>query len=100
MPAEIVALVNHFAAGRTAEARRVHERLYGFFRELFVEPNPVPAKRALHRLGILASAEVRGPLCDPSPENAANLDALLDRLGLPENPERMEDGRRQARSSR
>ena len=100
VPAEIVALVNHFTAGRTAEARHVHERLYPLFRELFVEPNPVPAKRALHRLGILASPEVRGPLCDPSPENAAKLDALFDRLGLPRTTEKMEDGGWPALSSR
>jgi 4-hydroxy-tetrahydrodipicolinate synthase len=70
-----LALANDFAA-----ARRVHRRLYPAFKALFVEPNPVPIKRALARAGIFASAEVRPPLCEMAAPGRRALDAVLAAL--------------------
>ena len=42
----------------------------------------VPIKQALRWLGVIASAEVRGPLCPPAEATAASLRALMQRLGL------------------
>jgi 4-hydroxy-tetrahydrodipicolinate synthase len=47
------------------------------FKTLFIEPNPVPVKVALQRAGIIASSEVRAPLCAMS---KANLDTLVSVL--------------------
>ena len=77
IPAEVVALVNHFADGQALAARVLHHAFYPLFKELFVEPSPVPIKHALMWKGIIASAEVRAPLCEPSRENSDRLRALL-----------------------
>jgi dihydrodipicolinate synthase/N-acetylneuraminate lyase len=41
----------------------------------------VPIKAAVLRAGIIASAEVREPLCDMSPANAKILEQALAALG-------------------
>ena len=51
------------------EARAVNEKLSGFFKALFIEPNPVPAKTALHLCGRIPSDFVRLPLCRMQPQN-------------------------------
>ena len=43
-------------------------------RLLFTEPSPAPAKYWLARTGVIASAEVRLPMVEVSPELAARLD--------------------------
>jgi 4-hydroxy-tetrahydrodipicolinate synthase len=48
-------------AGRLDEARRINQRLFGLHRNLFVEANPIPAKWALHRMGLIADG-IRLPL--------------------------------------
>ena len=58
-------------------ATGVHLKYYPLFRALFIEPNPVPIKAALHRAGRISSAEVRLPLC---PMSEANRDRLFDEL--------------------
>ena len=77
IPAEVVALVKHFADGQPLPARVLHHAYYPFFKEIFIEPNPVPIKLALHWKGIIASAEVRAPLGEPTRENSDRLRALL-----------------------
>ncbi len=52
VPREVVALVNAFLDGRTAEAEKLHRRLYPIFRDLFVEANPVPVKTAMAARGL------------------------------------------------
>jgi 4-hydroxy-tetrahydrodipicolinate synthase len=71
-----LALANDFAA-----ASRIHRRLYPAFKALFVEPNPVPIKRALARAGLFSSAAVRPPLCEMSAASRAALDAVLAAVG-------------------
>src|SRR3954454_9888367 len=76
-PAEVVTLVQAFRAGDTKAAQRMHRRLLGLFKDLFIEPNPVPVKTALEWRGLMTS-EVRLPLCEMSEPNAARLRATLD----------------------
>lgn len=59
---EISQMVKLALANDFTRAARVHRKLYPAFKTLFIEPNPVPIKRALVRAGIIGSAEVR-PLC-------------------------------------
>jgi 4-hydroxy-tetrahydrodipicolinate synthase len=79
--AEIVAMGEHFRAGRVAEAEAVHRRLFPFFRALFLETNPAPLKHALSVLGV-TSAEVRLPLVTVRPETARAVEETLGGLGL------------------
>src|SRR4051812_7113494 len=77
LPAEVRALVETFQNGDSKEALRLHQRLSGLFKDLFVEPNPVPVKTALSWRGQMSS-EVRLPLCEMTTGNAARLRETLD----------------------
>ncbi len=79
---DLVAMVDAALAGKSAEAEALHRKYYALFKVLFIEPNPVPVKLAMHRAGIIASPEVRLPLCEMSQGNVARLYAILDMLGL------------------
>ncbi len=76
VPAEVVALVRAFERGEIVEARRRHQRLLPLFKDLFMEPNPVPVKTALAWRGMM-SAEVRLPLCEMAPETEVRLRKTL-----------------------
>ena len=66
-----------FRSGDVATARALHMRLVPVFKDLFIEPNPVPAKTALSWRGAM-SAECRLPLCEMTDANAARLRTTLD----------------------
>ncbi|MBA3882099.1 MAG: 4-hydroxy-tetrahydrodipicolinate synthase [Chthoniobacterales bacterium] len=72
LPAEICELVNALSGGDYETARRIQRRLVRLFKDLFIEPNPVPVKTALAWRGHM-SAEVRLPLCEMTPGNEARL---------------------------
>jgi 4-hydroxy-tetrahydrodipicolinate synthase len=80
-PKEISEMVRAALKGDFATARITHERYYGLFKELFVEPNPVPIKFALASKGIIAP-DVRLPLCQMSVPNQHRLTAILKALNL------------------
>lgn len=73
LPAEVVGMVRHAQEGRWGEAQAVHARLAALFRDLFIEPNPVPVKYLMKQAGIIPSAEVRLPLCALSGESREKL---------------------------
>ena len=77
VPREVVKLTALALANDYAQAGRLHRKLYPLFKNLFIEPNPVPVKTALARAGIIGSAAVRAPLCEMS---AANEKILVDTL--------------------
>ena len=64
-----------------ASAAALNRKYYALFKNLFIEPNPVPIKYALQRAGIIGSAEVRLPLCPMSDSHRKILDDTLDSLG-------------------
>ena len=76
-PAEVVALVQAFRAGDTKSARDMHLKLLPLFKDLFIEPNPVPAKTALSWRGVM-SAECRLPLCEMTAANQARLRKTIE----------------------
>ena len=80
-PRAVGDLVRAALAGRFEEARRHHLQFYSLFKELFLEPNPVPIKYALALAGHM-QPDVRLPLCEMSKSNAAQLDATLRALQL------------------
>ena len=81
IPAEVSNLVRHYLAGDAAKALTIHLKYYPLFKDLFIEPNPVPTKFALARLGKM-SADVRLPLCEMTEANRKRLTETLDKLGL------------------
>ncbi len=81
IPGEVAALVNAALAGDYAKARAQHFRLYPLFKDLFIEPNPVPVKHALAMQGRM-SPDVRLPLCEMGTTAAARLTATLRQLSL------------------
>ena len=77
LPAEVCALVRAFASGDVKRARELHGKLFALFKDLFIEPNPVPVKTALAWRRAM-SAEVRLPLCEMSEVNQERLRKTLE----------------------
>ncbi|HEY5792397.1 MAG TPA: 4-hydroxy-tetrahydrodipicolinate synthase [Chthoniobacterales bacterium] len=65
IPAEVGALVQAWLEGNPQKAQEIHRHFYPLFKDLFIEPNPVPAKYLLSRQGKMTE-EVRLPLCEIS----------------------------------
>jgi 4-hydroxy-tetrahydrodipicolinate synthase len=82
IPADIARLVDLALAGKLAEASALHTRLQPLFKNLFIEPNPVPVKYAMAKARQIASAEVRLPLCEMAEANRASLDKTLAAFGF------------------
>jgi 4-hydroxy-tetrahydrodipicolinate synthase len=81
IPREVGDMVGAALAGNYSEARRLHAHWFPLFKDLFIEPNPVPAKHALALQGRMAP-NVRLPLCEMAPATAAKLEATLRALQL------------------
>lgn len=82
LPKQVGALVDAALAGDFAKARLAHRKLYPVFKSLFLEPNPVPVKFAMQRVGLLSSAEVRPPLSGMTKPATDALLAALSGAGL------------------
>ena len=78
-PAEISQLVRLFLDGKAEEARQQHWKFFALFKDLFIEPNPVPAKTALAWRGAMA-ADCRLPLTSMSKANEERLRETLKEL--------------------
>ena len=76
-PAEVCALVRACENGDYKSARALQHKLLPLFKDLFIEPNPVPAKTALGWRGAM-SPEVRLPLCEMMEANQARLRKTLE----------------------
>ena len=81
VPRAVADLVNAALAGDFVETRRLHFHWYPLFKDLFIEPNPVPAKHALALRGEM-SPDVRLPLCEMSDANRRKLETTLRSLQL------------------
>src|SRR6266436_7905776 len=76
-PAEVCALVRACESGDFKSAATLHRKLLPLFKDLFIEPNPVPVKTALGWRGAM-SAEVRLPLCEMTDANQTRLRKTLE----------------------
>jgi len=81
LPAEVSGMVRAWLDGRVEEAAAAHARLYPLFKDLFLEPNPVPVKHALALRGAI-TPDVRLPLCEMASDTRAKLEATLRALGI------------------
>jgi 4-hydroxy-tetrahydrodipicolinate synthase len=75
-PSELCALVRACESGDFKSAENLHRKMGPIFKDLFIEPNPVPAKTALAWRGAI-SFEVRLPLCEMTEANQARLRTTL-----------------------
>ena len=82
IPAEVSRMVRAHARGKADIARALHARYYPLHKNLFIEPNPVPAKRALSWMFDWLTPEVRLPLCEMSPATEEQLRRTLVSLEL------------------
>jgi 4-hydroxy-tetrahydrodipicolinate synthase len=76
-PSEVCALVHACESGDLKSAETSHRKLLPLFKDLFIEPNPVPVKAALGWRGAI-SPDVRLPLCEMSEANQARLRKTLE----------------------
>jgi 4-hydroxy-tetrahydrodipicolinate synthase len=81
VPRKMADLVAAARAGDRARARDLQVALNPLHRLLFVEPNPIPVKWALHLMGLFGP-EIRLPLVPLGEPHATLLAAELSRLGL------------------
>ena len=76
-PTEVCALIRAYESGDAKSAEKQHRKMFALFKDLFIEPNPVPAKTALGWRGAMSS-EVRLPLCEMSEANQARLRKTIE----------------------
>ena len=78
-PKEMVALVEALQQDDMVKARELHYRLMPLFKNLFIEPNPIPGKAAMARLGLMEN-ELRLPLVPASARTEELINKTLDEL--------------------
>ena len=76
-PAEVCSLVHAYQTGDVKSAKRLNRKMFPLFKDLFIEPNPVPVKTALGWRGEM-SGECRLPLCEMTAANQARLRKTLE----------------------
>ncbi|QSI78588.1 4-hydroxy-tetrahydrodipicolinate synthase [Niveibacterium microcysteis] len=69
------------AAGDLTRARAINAKLVGLHKHLFCEPNPIPAKWALERMGLIGSG-IRLPLTRLTVANESKLLDALRQAGI------------------
>ena len=78
-PRKMVRLVEALQKDDMVTARALHHRLSPLFKACFVEPNPIPGKYAMARLGLMAN-ELRLPLVPASAKTEELMDKILKEL--------------------
>jgi 4-hydroxy-tetrahydrodipicolinate synthase len=80
-PSEVCALIRACESADLKLAEKLHRKLLPLFKDLFIEPNPVPVKTALGWRGAM-SGDVRLPLCEMNEANQARLRKTLEEFEL------------------
>jgi len=76
-PGLMVEMYEAFRKGNFARAREVHRKLGPLFKDLFIDTNPIPVKKAVALRG-MAAGPVRLPLDDLDADKTAILKKTLD----------------------
>ena len=76
-PAEVCELVRAAESGDMKSAENQQRQMFAIFKDLFIEPNPVPIKTALGWRGVMSS-EVRLPLCEMTEANQTRLRKTIE----------------------
>lgn len=81
VPDKMSGMVNAALKGDYETARKIHFEIAPLIRALFLETNPIPAKKAAELIG-LASGHLRLPLAPMSDDNQLKLVTELKKLGV------------------
>ncbi len=81
IPGEMTALTQAALSGDFARARALQRQWLPLMEVNFVESNPIPVKAAMAMMGLLEPV-FRLPMCAPSPQNAAKIEAVLGACAL------------------
>ena len=81
VPKDMAKMVEAFAAGKLADARKLHYKMSSLFAALFYETNPIPVKEAMGMMG-KCSADLRLPLCPMAADTREKLSRALKDYGL------------------
>ena len=81
IPAEMSQMVNAFLTGDIATAQKLHAKYYAFFRDQFIETNPIPIKAAMAMAGLIEE-EYRLPLCELSAASREKLANTMRACGM------------------
>lgn len=80
VPAKTAAMCAEFSRGNLDAARVLHYELLPLFKGLFIETNPMPAKAALAKIGLIENV-LRLPLTPMREDKFAQLDPILQQVG-------------------
>ncbi|HUE37271.1 MAG TPA: 4-hydroxy-tetrahydrodipicolinate synthase [Candidatus Acidoferrum sp.] len=81
IPREVSQIVKLFMSGKADAARRLHEKYFQFFKDLFIETNPGPVKAALAMMGRI-SEDYRLPLVPMARDHRDTLRTTMKRCGI------------------
>ncbi len=81
IPREVSQMVKLFLSGNAAGARRLHEKYYPLFKDLFIETNPGPIKAALAIMSRI-SEDYRLPLVPMARNHRDTLRTTMKRCGV------------------
>ena len=73
LPNAVVALYHAWQKGDATGAQKINTQLLPLIDAMFLEPNPIPVKTAMNEKGLIASPELRLPLCAMSEKNRSKL---------------------------
>ena len=81
IPGEMSEMVDSFMKGDLNKAMELHKKYYCFFRDQFIETNPIPIKAAMAMAGLIEES-YRLPLCELTAEHREQLKNSLIRCGI------------------
>lgn len=81
IPARVKYMVDSFLNGDVSEAMKVHSELYPFFKDIFIETNPIPIKATMACKKLIRE-EYRLPLSPIADENMDILKKTMQTLGI------------------
>ncbi len=81
LPREMHEMASAAVAGNASAARALNDRMMPLHQKLFCEPNPVAAKWALYRMGLIRSG-IRLPLTMLSEANRSVVEAAMREAGV------------------
>jgi 4-hydroxy-tetrahydrodipicolinate synthase len=82
IPAQMVQWKKWVQGGELAKAQADIKKYENLINLLFVEANPIPVKKAVQIMGLIASAELRLPMVELSPEHTESLKAEMHKVGV------------------
>ncbi|MBN2145611.1 MAG: 4-hydroxy-tetrahydrodipicolinate synthase [Candidatus Aureabacteria bacterium] len=81
VPKLVAQMVDAALKGDVETGRKIHHQLFGLSSKLFLETNPLPAKAALAKMGLIQN-ELRLPLCPMSSDKFKILEDELVKMKL------------------